>query len=118
MDRIDLSVPPSRILGHLSDLPNVVVAAPKDADWNTLEIYVGGVCLIYVLADAVMPVDGIDPDALLRHVDENCRIDSIYSFRRPALERQSPRDRYRNMSAEEYLAAVGRLRRPHVTGAR
>lgn len=99
-------------------LPNVVVAAPKDADWNTLEIYVGSVCLIYAVADALMPVYGIDPNALLRHFDENCRIDSIYSFRQAALERQSPKEKYSNLPAERYLAAVGRSRRPRVTGLR
>ena len=117
MDRIDLSAPPSRMLRHLRDLPNVVVATPKDADWKTLEIHIGGVCLTYVLADSLMPVDGIDPNALLRRFDESCQLDSIYSFRQPALEFQSPKGKYRNLSAEQYLAAVGRRPRPDVPGA-
>jgi hypothetical protein len=106
MDRIDLSMPPSRMLRHLRDAPNVVVGTPKDTDWNALEIYAGGVCLIYVIADEFAPVGEIDAPAWLRHFDETCELDSVYSFRQPALDRQSPKERYGDMSADQYLAIM------------
>lgn len=107
MDRIDISAPPSRMLRHFSGVRDVVVGTPKDHDWSTLEIYAGSICLIYLIADEAIPAGEISPDEWLRHFDENCRIDSIYSFRETAFERQSPKESYRNMSAERYLAIVG-----------
>ena len=106
IDRIDLSGPPSGMLRHLRDAPDVVVAAPKDADWNALEIYIDSVCLVYVVADAFMPVGEIDTHAWLRLFDESCQLDSIYSFRQPALERPSPKERYSNMSADQYYSIM------------
>lgn len=72
IDVIDLSAPPNGMLRNLRDALDVVVAAPKDADWCALEIYAGGVCLIYVVADAFV-VGEIDTHAWLRHFDETCR---------------------------------------------
>ena len=105
MDRIDLSASPSRMLKYLRGLPDLIVATPKDAEWQTLEIYTGGVCIIYVLSDEFMPAAKVVPHRL-RHFDENCELDSIYSFRQPALKLQSPKESYDNMSADRYLAIM------------
>jgi hypothetical protein len=107
MDRINVSVPPSRMLRHFSDLSDIVVGAPKDVEDPTLEIYNRGVCLIYTVLDQdieTFPHKETDPHQWLRHFDRHCFIDSIYSFREPALRSQYPKSKFGNMSAAHYLA--------------
>lgn len=107
MDRIDVAAAPSRMLKHLRELPEIVIGVRQDAHDPVLEIYAGTVCLIYGIMDADLkasPDMESEPQAWLRHFDRHCFIDSIYSFREPALQYQYPKDKFRNMSAQEYLA--------------